>query len=76
METAQEFLSKKGFRKVHQINKRYNLTIGELVEFLNEYAHKALKNGSAFIDKNKKPGGIAIEHEIEKGSRISQHVNS
>jgi hypothetical protein len=51
METAQEFLLQKGFRKVHQPKKRYNITIGELVEFLNEYAEKAIKNGNGFKNK-------------------------
>jgi len=37
-ETAYEFLLRKGIQKVHQPHKRYNLTISELVEFLNEYA--------------------------------------
>lgn len=37
-ETAYEFLLRKGIRKVHQPNKRYNLTISELIDFLNEYA--------------------------------------
>lgn len=37
-ETAYEFLIRKGIRKVHQPQKRYNLTVSELVEFLNEYA--------------------------------------
>jgi hypothetical protein len=37
-ETAQEFLLRKGIRKIHQPHKRYNLTISELVAFLNEFA--------------------------------------
>ena len=37
-ETAYEFLQRKGISKVHQPNKRYNLTIAELLDFLNEYA--------------------------------------
>ena len=44
METASEFLIRKGFRKVYQIDKRYNLTIGEMVEFLNEYANRTFKD--------------------------------
>lgn len=40
-ETAYDFLLRKGLRKVHQPNKRYNLTIAELVEFLNEFAGNA-----------------------------------
>lgn len=41
-ETAYEFLLRKGIRKIHQPNKRYNLTISELVEFLNEFAASAI----------------------------------
>ena len=37
-ESAYEFLLRKGIRKVHQPNKRYNLTVAELLDFLNEYA--------------------------------------
>ena len=35
---AQEYLIKKGFKKVHKPNKRYNLSIGELVSMLEEFA--------------------------------------
>ncbi len=35
---AQEYLHKKGFRKVHQPKKRYNLSIGELVTLLEEFS--------------------------------------
>jgi hypothetical protein len=45
-ETAQEFLLRKGIRKIHQPHKRYNLTISELVEFLNEYAEGVLSSNS------------------------------
>ena len=41
-ETAYEFLLRKGIRKIHQPNKRYNLTISELVEFLNEFAESTV----------------------------------
>ena len=37
-ETAYEFLLRKGISKVHQPYKRYNLSIAELIDFLNEYA--------------------------------------
>jgi len=37
-ETAYEFLLRKGISKVHQPLKRYNLSIAELIDFLNEYA--------------------------------------
>jgi hypothetical protein len=36
--SAQEFLLKKGFKKVHQSKKRYNLSIEELVKMLEEFA--------------------------------------
>jgi hypothetical protein len=35
---VQEFLQKKGFKKVHQPKKRYNLSIEELVSILEEFA--------------------------------------
>jgi len=37
---AYEFLLEKGINKVHQPNKRYNLTVYELIPFLEEYAQK------------------------------------
>jgi len=43
METAYEFLERKGITKVHQPGRRYNLSIAELAEFLDEYANKTLK---------------------------------
>ncbi len=35
---VQEYLVKKGFKKVHQSKKRYNLSIGELVTLMEEFA--------------------------------------
>lgn len=35
---AYEFLLKKGVKKVHQPDKNYNLSVSELVEFLEEYS--------------------------------------
>jgi len=35
---AFEFLSKKGVKKVHQPNKHYNISVEELIEFLEEYS--------------------------------------
>ena len=35
---VQEFLQKKGFKKVHQPKKRYNLSSEELVSMLEEFA--------------------------------------
>jgi hypothetical protein len=72
MESAQEFLSNKGFRKVHQLNQRYNLTIGELIEFLNEFACKAARNGSSLIEKK-------VNHRIHTSqteSSRSKQANS
>jgi len=34
---AKEYLLKKGIKKVHQPNKRFNLSIEELVTFLDEF---------------------------------------
>ena len=36
--SAYEYLSAKGFKKVHQPKKRYNLSIEELVNLLEEFA--------------------------------------
>ena len=35
---AKEYLLKKGIKKVHQPNKRFNLSMEELVIFLEEFA--------------------------------------
>jgi hypothetical protein len=35
---AYEFLIKKGIKKVHQPHKNYNLSVAELIEFLEEYS--------------------------------------
>jgi len=37
---AYEFLLEKGINKVHQPNKRYNLTVQELIMFLEEFARR------------------------------------
>ena len=37
---VQEYLVKKGFKEVHQSRKRYNLSIGELVSLLEEFANQ------------------------------------
>lgn len=34
-----EYLQFKGIRKVHQLNKRFNLSIAEMIEFLQEYSN-------------------------------------
>lgn len=43
MESAYEFLERKGITKVYQPSRRYNLSIAELVDFLDEYADKSLR---------------------------------
>jgi hypothetical protein len=52
-ETAHEFLLRKGIKKIHQPHKRYNLTISELIEFLNEFAEGAVNGNAAsgFIEE-------------------------
>ena len=35
---AYEYLQKKGVRKVHQPQKKYNLSVAELIQFLEEFA--------------------------------------
>jgi hypothetical protein len=37
---AYEFLLEKGINKVHQPDKRYNLTVYELITFLEEFARR------------------------------------
>lgn len=34
-----EYLQLKGIHKVHQLNKRFNLSIAEMIEFLQEYSN-------------------------------------
>jgi hypothetical protein len=49
--SAQEFLLKKGFKKVHQPKRRYNLSIEELVTMLEEFArHKKDYNIAESLD--------------------------
>ena len=40
---AYEFLLEKGINKVHQPNKRYNLSVHELITFLDELAQREKK---------------------------------
>jgi hypothetical protein len=75
MESAQEFLIKKGFRKVHQPNKRYNLSIAELIEFLDEYAQKAVKNGSKRYGKNGHSNGNPMKEDYTESSHTHRQVN-
>jgi hypothetical protein len=37
---AQEYLLKKGIRHIHNPKKFYNLTIAEMIEFLEDFAQK------------------------------------
>jgi len=37
---AQEYLLKKGIRYIHQPKKFYNLTVAEMIEFLEDFAQK------------------------------------
>ena len=37
---AQEYLLKKGIKYVHQPKKFYNLTVAEMIEFLEDFAQK------------------------------------
>ena len=37
---AHEFLLKKGVKKVHQPDKKYNLSVAELIQFLEEYSRE------------------------------------
>ena len=37
---AQEYLLKKGIKYIHQPKKFYNLTIAEMIEFLEDFAQK------------------------------------
>jgi hypothetical protein len=41
---AQEYLRKKGIRYIHQPKKFYNLTIAEMIEFLEDFAQKEKQN--------------------------------
>jgi hypothetical protein len=61
METAYEFLQRKGISKVYQPNKRYNLTIAELVEFLDEFATGSLHYVLIRDEQLRKSSGELIE---------------
>lgn len=37
---AQEYLMRKGIRHIHQPKKFYNLTIAEMIEFMEDFAKK------------------------------------
>ena len=76
MESAHEFLQKKGFKKVHQPFKRYNLTIGELVDFLNEYASRSIKDFLDLSDESEAKDPALCEIKNEDSSRISSNIDT
>ena len=71
MESALEFLALKGFRKVHQLNQRYTLSVAELAEFLNEFACRETKKRSDHIEKRIKP-----ELDLPKHRTITNQAHS
>jgi hypothetical protein len=72
METAHEFLERKGITKVYQPSRRYNLSIAELVEFLDEYATKSLKEFLVRKNEQKRPTVPEYYKSEETGlSRVS-----
>lgn len=48
--SAQEYLLKKGFKKIHQPKKRYSITIEELILMLEEFSLK--KNNIQSLEDN------------------------
>ncbi len=76
MESAHEFLQQKGFKKVHQPFSRYNLTIGELVDFLNEYANRSVNDFLALSDKSEKKDPALCKVKNEGNTRISSKMNT
>jgi len=48
-----EFLQFKGIHNTHQLNKRYNLTIAEMIEFLREYSKIKLNQHTEGIPMDK-----------------------
>jgi len=49
---AQEYLLEKGIRKVHQPKKRYNLSVEELITFLEEFAAREKELLSSPVGNN------------------------
>ena len=70
METAHEFLERKGITKVYQPSRRYNLSIAELVEFLDEYATKSLKE--FLVRKNEQKRSTAVEYYKNEEAGLSR----
>lgn len=58
METPIEFLIRKGIRKVYQPGQRYTFSIAEIVEFLDEYASRTVKDLS---DLNKRENSKSVK---------------
>jgi len=71
METAYEFLQRKGISKVYQPSRRYNLTIAELVEFLDEYATRSIDDFLIRKEQSRKSGMEMLNREPSRLSRIS-----
>jgi hypothetical protein len=65
MESPYDFLERKGLTKVYQPRRRYNLSIAELVEFLDEYAHQTLREDRN--RKNRQAGNHRELHREEAG---------
>ena len=49
---AKEYLLKKGIKKVHQPNKRFNLSIEELVTFLDEFVDQQKEKSTDQFEMN------------------------
>lgn len=50
--TAQEFLLKKGITKVYQKRKFINLSLGEIIEMLNEYSFMQNRSIQKVLEMN------------------------
>lgn len=50
---AQEYLLEKGIRHVHQPRKFYNLTIAEIVEFLEDFAQKEKESVLKLLERKR-----------------------
>lgn len=71
MESAYEFLEKKGITKVYQPSRRYNLSIAELVDFLDEYANKSVKEFIIRNNFNKRSNSKYDQSEIVELRRVT-----
>jgi hypothetical protein len=50
---AQEYLRQKGIRYIHQPRKFYNLTIAEMIEFLEDFAQKEKESIIKLMESNR-----------------------